>query len=160
TAEVGHEVGKKEFEREELKLRTRLLEAQQQLRDVKFPVIVIVSGVETAGKSEVVNRLTEWLDTRGVQSAAFWDESGAERGRPPHWRFWRRLPRGGTIGILFGSWYTQPIVLRAHREIGRKAYQAALNRIARLESMLSDDGGVLVKLWFHISRKEQERRLD
>jgi polyphosphate:AMP phosphotransferase len=159
-AEVGHEVGKKEFEKAVLPLRTRLLKAQLALREAKFPVIVIVSGVETAGKSEVVNRLTEWLDTRGVQTVAFWDESDEERERPPHWRFWRRLPGRGTIGILFGSWYTRPIVQRVLRDTGRKAYEAALNRVARLENMLADDGAVLVKLWFHISRKEQSRRLE
>ena len=159
TAEVGHEISKREFEKNVLDLRTKLLKVQQDLREAKFPIIVIVSGVETAGKSEVVNRLTEWLDARGVQSVAFWDESDEERERPPHWRFWRRLPANGTIGVLFGSWYTQPIVQRAFRDIGRKRYEAALNRIARLENMLADDGAVLVKLWFHVSKKEQARRL-
>jgi len=159
TAEVGHEVSKAEFAREELKLHAELLETQRRLREAKFPIIVIVSGVETAGKSQVVNRLNEWLDARGVHSVAFWDESDEERERPFHWRFWRQLPPSGSIGVLFGSWYTQPIVQRAFKDISRAEYETQLERIAELERMLTDDGAVLVKLWFHVSKKEQKRRL-
>src|SRR5512143_1194459 len=119
-AEVGHHVGKQEFAKSELDLRAKLLAAQRRLREADFSVIVIVSGVEAAGKSEVVNRLHEWLDARGMSTAVFWDESDEERERPRFWRFWRRLPPRGTIGVLFGSWYTQPIVDRAFRRL-RKA---------------------------------------
>jgi polyphosphate:AMP phosphotransferase len=160
TAEVGHRVDRKEFAREELRLRARLLEAQRKLRGAKFPVIVIVSGVEAAGKSEVVNRLNGWLDTRGVQTVAFWDESDEERERPAYWRFSRRLPPRGSIGILFGSWYTQPIVKRALKQSTREKFAAELTQIATLERMLTDDGALIVKLWFHLSKKAQEKRVE
>ncbi len=159
TAEVGHEVSKADFEKVQHKLHADLLAVQRRLREAKFQVIVIVSGVETAGKSQVVNRLNEWLDVRSVQTTAFWDESDEERDRPRYWRFWRSLPADGTIGILFGSWYTQPIVQRAYRKIGNRGYRAELDRIVELERMLTDDGTVLVKLWFHLSEKEQKKRL-
>jgi AMP-polyphosphate phosphotransferase len=158
-AEVGHKVGKKEFARAERKLRTELLEAQHRLRETDVPVVVIVSGVEAAGRNEVVNRLQEWLDTRGVSTAAFWDESDEERERPRHWRFWRQMPPRGTIAVFFGSWYTQPIVQRTFRKLGEAEFQIELRRITQLERMLTDDGALIVKLWFHISRKEQHRRL-
>ncbi len=159
TAEIGQKVSKAEFARAEPELRARLLEAQRRLREAGFPVIVIVSGVEAAGKSEVVNRLCEWLDARGIRSVAFWDESDEERERPRHWRFWRKLPPAGTIGILFGSWYTAPIVRRAFRETRRTDYHDDLAHIAALERTLTDGGALIVKLWFHISKKEQARRL-
>jgi polyphosphate:AMP phosphotransferase len=158
-AEVGHAVGKAEFERVQRKLQAELLAAQRALREAKVPAIVIVSGVETAGKSQVVKRLNEWLDARSVQSVAFWDESDEERERPRQWRFWRQLPAGGTIAILFGSWYTQPIVDRAYRDIGKRRYESELAALAALERTLTDNGTLLVKLWFHLSKKEQKRRL-
>ena len=65
----------------------------------------------------MVNRLNKWLDARGIQTFAFWDESDEERERPPYWKFWRTLPPRGTIGILFGSWYTRPIIARVFDEI-------------------------------------------
>ena len=122
-------------------------------------MIVIVSGVEAAGKSDVVNRLHEWLDTRGLQSVAFWDESDEERERPRHWRFFCRLPPRGSIGVLFGSLYTEPIVARAFKRSTEAEFEAELARIADLERNLADDGAVIVKLWFHLSKKVQKKRL-
>jgi polyphosphate:AMP phosphotransferase len=160
TAEIGHRVSKSEFADAELELRSRLLEIQRRVRRGGFQTIVIVSGVEGAGKSEVVNRLHEWLDARGLATAAFWDESDEERERPRYWRFWRVMPPRGTIGIFFGSWYTQPIVDRAYKRIKRAELEAELTRINELERMLTDDGTVLVKLWFHLSKKAQKKRLE
>ncbi len=159
TAELGHRVSKEEFAEAELELRGKLLEVQRRLREADFQTIVIVSGVEAAGKSEVVNRLHEWLDARGLNTAAFWDESDEERERPPYWRFWRRMPPRGSIGILFGSWYTQPVVDRAYKKTKLTELEAELNRINELERMLTDDGAVVVKLWFHLSKKAQKKRL-
>ena len=159
TAEAGHTVTKAQFEKQQHKLHADLLAAQRALREAAVPVVVIVSGVEAAGKSQVVKRLNEWLDARNVQSVAFWDESDEERERPRQWRFWRQLPASGTIAILFGSWYTQPIVERAFKDIGKNRYEAELAAIVALERTLVDNGALLVKLWFHISKKEQKRRL-
>ncbi len=159
TAEAGHSVSKAEFDRKQHKLHAELLAVQRRAREAKLPVIVIVSGVETAGKSQAVKRLNEWLDARNVQSIAFWDESDEERERPFQWRFWRQLPAAGSIAILFGSWYTQPIVARAYKDIGRSKYEAELADIVALERTLTDNGALLVKLWFHVSKKEQKRRL-
>jgi polyphosphate:AMP phosphotransferase len=159
-AELDHKVSKREFAGAELELRASLLEAQRRLRAAGFQTLVIVSGVEAAGKSEVVNRLHEWLDTRGVSTAAFWDESDEERERPRAWRFWRSMPPRGTIGIFFGSWYTQPIIDRAFGRLDDLEFASALERIEALERMLTDDGALIVKLWFHLSKKAQRKRLE
>ena len=78
TAELGRKVPKKIFAQEEPKVHTALLNAQRELRTANIPVIVIVSGVEGAGKGEVVNRLNKWLDTRGLRTYAFWDQTDEE----------------------------------------------------------------------------------
>src|SRR5690349_23264581 len=75
------------------------------------------------------------------------------------WRFWRQLPGGGQIAMLFGSWYTQPIVDRAFKNISKGEYESQLGGIAALERTLTDNGALLVKLWFHVSKKEQKHRL-
>ncbi len=158
-AELGREISKREFKKREPVLHTRLLEVQRELRGSTSPVIVILSGVEGAGKGEVVNRLHEWLDARGVEAFAFWDESDEERERPAFWRFWRTLPARGTVGIMFGSWYTRPIIDRVFRRIRKDEYDHALSRIAELENMLAQDGAIIVKLWFHLSKDAQRSRL-
>ncbi len=156
---VGRTVSKQEFKEQRDELRTQLLEVQRQLRETNIPVVLIVSGVEAAGKGEVVNRLNEWLDTRGVQTFAFWELSDEELERPRYWRFWRTLPARGEITILFGGWYLAPIEQRFRGNCDDASLDAELNRIVDFERMLTHDGALVVKFWFHLSEPDQKRRL-
>ncbi len=159
TAELGRHISKKAFNEAEPVLQTQLLEAQRAIRAANIPVIILVSGVEGAGKGEVVNLLNTWLDARGVHTQAFWDSSDEERERPRYWRFWRALPPRGAIGILFGSWYTEPIVEHAFKRSDDTQFEHALRRIAEFEQLLVDDGAILIKFWFHLSKELQQERL-
>jgi len=158
-AELGRTVSKETYNKKEPELRTALLELQRELRELPFPVIIIVSGVEGAGKGEVVNGLNRWFDTRGVQTHAFWDESDEERERPRFWRFWRKLPPRSTVGVLFGSWYTAPIIERAFDKITEAEFESELDRISEFERLLSNDGALIIKFWFHLTKKAQQKRL-
>jgi len=158
--ELGRKISKNEFDEEEPKLHTKLLEIQRTLRNSNIPVIIIVSGIEGAGKGEVVNRLNEWFDTRGLETYAFWDESDEERERPAYWRFWRSLPSRGTIGIMFGSWYTKPIIDYVFGKTKESEFDEQLRYIAEFERMLMKDGALVIKFWFHMSKKEQEKKLN
>jgi AMP-polyphosphate phosphotransferase len=158
-AEIGLKVSKEAFAQREPELHAALLAVQQRLRTADFPVIVIVSGVEGAGKGDVVSLLHKWMDARGLETHAFWDATDEERMRPRFWRFWRALPAKGRIAVLFGSWYTQPIIDRALRTTKTDHFDRELERIRHFEDMLVDDGALVVKLWFHLSKKEQQRRL-
>ncbi len=158
-AELGRKISKKEFQELEPQLHTRLLEVQQQLRKSRVPVIVIVSGVEGAGKGEVVNRLSEWLDTRDIQTNAFWDETDDQRLRPDYWRFWKALPPRGTIGIMFGSWYTRPIIDRVFDGLDEGEFEQQLRRIVEFERMLVQDEALIIKFWFHLPKKMVEKQV-
>jgi polyphosphate:AMP phosphotransferase len=158
-AKLGRKVSKSVFKEEIPKLRTELLEAQRQLRGSNTPVVVIVSGVEGAGKGEVANHLMEWMDSRGVEIHAFWDETDEEKERPRYWRFWRTLPPRGAIGILFGGWYMGPMQSRMADRCTDGELDAELTRIADLERMLTDDGALVIKFWFHLPKDEQKSRL-
>ncbi len=156
---VGRSVSKEEYKEQQEELRTQLLVVQRELRGSQIPLIVLIAGVEGAGKGEVVNRLHEWLDTRGVQTFAFWDESDEERERPRYWRFWRALPARGEIAILFGGWYQAPIEHRFRGLCNDAELDAELNRIIEFEQMLVEDGALIVKFWFHMSEADQKTRL-
>ncbi len=156
---VGRSVSKQDYKEQQEELRTQLLEVQRALRHTNIPVIVLVSGVEAAGKGEVINRLNEWLDTRGVQTFAFWNESDEERERPRYWRFWRAMPPRGEISILFGGWYQTPIEHRFRGQCSDAELDGELNRIVDFERMLVQDGALIVKFWFHMSESDQKARL-
>ncbi len=159
TVELDRKVSKDAFKATESSLRTQLLAMQEAIREANIPVILIVSGVEGAGKSEVINRLNKWLDARGIETNAFWDETDEERERPRLWRFWRTLPARGKLGIMFGSWYTQPIVEYAFGKSSEIEFEHQLQRVNELERTLTLDGALVVKLWFHITAKTQHKRL-
>src|SRR3954464_5290813 len=115
-AELGHKLSKERYRKIEPKLRADLLDAQFQVsKDGRFPVIMLISGVRGAGKGETVNLLNEWMDPRYIHTYAFDNPSDEESERPPMWRYWRVLPPKGRIGILFGSWYTAPIIDRVFK---------------------------------------------
>ncbi|MEI7729629.1 MAG: polyphosphate:AMP phosphotransferase [Verrucomicrobiota bacterium] len=159
SVELGLKVFQEEYQKALPKLRADLLAAQLALKTTPVSVIVLVAGVEGAGKAQVVNTLTEWLDPRGVETNAFWPKSDEERARPRYWRFWRTLPGRGKIGIFFGSWYTDPIVLRVSGKTEEGDYERELQQIAAFEKMLAADGALIVKLWYHLSKKDQKKRL-
>lgn len=156
---VGRSVSKEDYKEQQEELRTQLLAVQRELRVSRIPVIVLISGVEAAGKGEVVNRLNEWLDARGVQTFAFWDESDEERERPRYWRFWRSLPPRGALSILFGGWYQTPIEYRFKEHCTEAELDSELNRIVDFERMLIQDGALILKFWFHLSEADQKSRL-
>jgi polyphosphate:AMP phosphotransferase len=156
-AEAGQELEKDEYQKRAPELRTRLLGLQQRLLGADFPVIVLVNGVDGAGKGETVNLLLEWMDARWVRTYAFDAPTEEERQRPEYWRFWMALPQRGRVGIFFGSWYTAPILGRAYHEIGKQRLERALDRINAFEKTLCADGALFVKLWFHVSKKRQKQ---
>jgi polyphosphate:AMP phosphotransferase len=159
SAELRHSVAKKVYEKEEPKLRSALLGAQQRVIErADFPIVLLSGGVDGGGKGELVNLLLEWMDPRDIQVHAMGAPSDEERSRPPMWRFWRALPPKGKMGIFFGSWYTAPIVERAYGRISGAEFARALAEIARFERMLVDEGALIVKVWLHLSKSAQKKR--
>jgi polyphosphate:AMP phosphotransferase len=160
SAELGHAITKQTYARQVPKLRASLLDAQYDLfQDARFPVIVLIGGMDGAGKGETVNLLNEWMDPRHIRTVAFGEPSDEERERPPMWRYWQALPPKGKIGILFGHWYTQPILDRVRRETRHSQLVQRLEDIVRFEQMLGDEGALVLKFWFHLSKAAQKKRL-
>ena len=160
SAEVGHAVDKKTFQREEETLRTRLLDAQRELRrQARFPVLLLISGVDGAGKSETLAQLYEWMDTRYLTTLAFTSPTDEERERPYMWRYWRALPARGRTGAFAGSWYSTPIAQRIDGKMSRVQLDKRLDEINRFEAMLVNEGALLLKFWLHLTRSGQRRRL-
>lgn len=159
SAELGHRVDKKDYEREVPKLREALLDAQMRvLERAEFPIVLLSGGVDGGGKGEVVNLLLEWMDPRHIQVHAMGEPTDEELSRPPMWRFWRVLPPKGKTGVFFGSWYTAPIVDRVYERIHGSEITRSLASITRFERMLVDEGALVVKFWMHLSKKAQKQR--
>jgi polyphosphate:AMP phosphotransferase len=156
----GEALDSSTYEAQVAELRADLLDAQYELLDGKHAsVVVLINGVDGAGKGETVNLLAEWMDTRHLRTEAFVEPTAEEAQRPPLWRFWRALPPKGKISVLFGNWYTMPILGRALRSVPKKEFAEQVDEIRRFERLLHEEGVVLIKLWFHLSKKQQRKRL-
>jgi len=160
SAELGHKIDKETYEKEVPELRASLLNAQFDLaEDSSFPVIILAGGVDGAGKGDTVNLLNEWMDPRHIRAHAMGEPTPEEKDRPPMLRFWRALPPKGKIGIFFGSWYTDPIVNRVTGKTKTAELNQSIDEINRFEKMLTDEGALIIKFWFHLSKKAQKKRL-
>ncbi len=159
TAELGRQVSKADYKAQAPTLRTELLRVQSELRDADFPVLIVISGVDGAGKGETINLLHTWMDPLYLETYAFGPPSDEERERPEYWRFWRTLPPRGRIAIYSGSWYSHPIAGWVQGDMDEAAVTPTLVRINTFEKELVDDGALIVKLWFHLSKEAQKKRL-
>ena len=158
-AEVGRKLSKRDYKAQVPRLRTELLDAQQQLRQAPFPVIVLFAGVDTAGKGETVNLLNEWMDPRWIVTRGYVDPSGEELERPRLWRYWRDLPPRGSIAFFLSAWYSSPIRNRVARRITKAEFEVLLDQVTAFERTLADDGAMIVKFWMHLSKAGQKKRL-
>ena len=157
---VAHDIGKADFEARLPKLRTDLLEAQFDLVAAKkFPVILVVGGVEGTGVIDALTNASKVLDTRHATTYALAAATEEESERPRMWRYWRTLPPKGDMGIYAGGWYTSPLTDRILENAGEAAFEQALQTLNRFEAMLAEEGALLIKFWLTIGRKEQEKRL-
>ncbi len=159
TAELGREVPKAEYKKQVPLLREKLLAVQQDLRKADFPVILVFAGVDGAGKGEIVNLLSEWMDPRWLVTHAYTEPSQEEAERPEYWRYWRDLPPRGRIGIFLSSWYSTPVLDRVNNRISIPEFDEKLDRIIAFERALAVDGALILKFWMHLGKSEQKKRL-
>jgi AMP-polyphosphate phosphotransferase len=160
SAELGHTIDKATFKKEVPKLRAALLDAQYDMLEHKdFPVVILISGVDGSGKGETINLLYSWMDPRHISTLAFSAPTDEEKSRPYMWRYWRALPPKGKVGIFAGSWYSQPIADRISGDMRRSVMDQQLDDINRFEAMLVNEGALVLKFWFHLSKDGQKKRL-
>ena len=160
SAELGHMIDKETYRAEVPKLRAALLDTQFDFRENgKFPVVILISGVDGSGKGETINVLYEWMDPRYLSTLAFSAPTDEERERPYMWRFWRALPAKGRIGIFSGSWYSSPIAEHIADHLEKGDLDQRMDQINRFEAMLVNEGALVLKFWFHLSKDGQKHRL-
>ncbi len=160
SAELGHKISKGDYDKEVPDLRADLLDAQYDMGMArKFPVIILVDGIEGAGKSEVVKLLNAWMDPRHILTHGFDRPSDEQRERPLMWRYWQALPPKGKIAILFHNWYAEPLEAGLSGKIKAARMEQRLAEINRFERMLAEEGALLLKFWFHLSRDGQKKCL-
>ena len=151
---------KETYEKELSRLQLRLLRLQQQHYHGKRRAIIVFEGWDASGKGGAIRRLTEKLDPRGLRVWPIGVPTPDEQGRHYLYRFWEKLPEPGTWAIFDRSWYGRVLVERVEKFCKPAEWKRAYDEINEFEKMLVEDGAALVKLFLHISKKEQLRRFE
>lgn len=140
------------------KLDMTLSKLQREARELKIPVMILFEGWGAAGKGTLINRLIQPMDPRGFKVFTIQEESEEEYMRPFLWRFWTKTPAKGRIHVFDRSWYRKVINDRIDNKCTKEELKNAYGDIVCFEETLSVDNCLIIKLFLHISQKEQKKR--
>ena len=150
---------KEEYKARLPSLQERLFELQSACWKNGVASILVFEGWHAAGVGECLNLLTQKLEPRGFRLYAIQAPRTYETHMPWLWRFWLRVPNYGQMAIFDRSWYRRVLEERVEKTVPRNASGSRPTQdIADFERTLADDGYVVLKFFFHISKKEQKRR--
>lgn len=158
-AEAGSKISRDEADELLLQLRVDLINAQYDLREADFPVLIVLMGDDRPGVSGLVNRLNEWMDGRYIRTHVFGAPTDEELQRPRDWRYWLALPAHGQLAIYTGAFALETILERLQGAIDRPELDRRLRHMRRLEQSLRDDGALVLKFWIHLPRKTFKKRI-
>lgn len=148
----------KEYKQQLREQQTILAKLQLDIHEHQIPVLAVFEGWDAAGKGGAIKRLTDNLDPRSYVVRGFAAPNDEEKARHYLWRFWRRLPEAGKIGIFDRSWYGRVLVERVEGFATEPEWRRAYREINEFEEQLTTAGYVLLKFWLHISPEEQLNR--
>ena len=146
---------------EEIKsLRARLLGQQQQLREMKLPVLVLIEGWAAAGKGSLIKEIISEIDPRfyNVVSPAVVPES--ESRYPFLYPYATAIPENGKLIFLDSGWMESTVRKTLRLEISRDEYKRRVRSVNEFERQLRDGGYLILKIFLHIDQDEQFERLE
>lgn len=152
--------------RSEDELSLDLIEAQYALKDSQDKknaksVLILVSGIELAGKGEAVKQLREWLDPRYLKVKA--DAPKLLSADQTFWQSYTRfIPAEGQIVVMFGNWYSDLLSTAMHvaKPLDETLFDAYVEQMRSFEHDLQNNNVHVIKVWFDLSWKSLQKRLD
>ncbi len=154
-------VARRLFYEEELRnLQIELVKLQQWIAKNKMRVAIIFEGRDAAGKGGNIRRFTEHLNPRAMNVVALTKPTEIERGQWYFRRYIKEMPNTGEIVFFDRSWYNRAVVEPVMGFCTETQYQNFMVQVSEFEHMMYEDGLVLIKFWFSISKDEQLARFN
>lgn len=152
----------KERERAEtFELTEEVAKLQEKLyagREKKL--LLILQGMDTSGKDGTVRALFSQINPMGLHATGFIVPSTIERAHDFLWRVHARVPGKGEIGIFNRSHYEDVLVPRVYGDLDAKTCKRRYGHIRDFERMLAETGTTILKVFLHISKEAQKKRLE
>ena len=148
----------KYYEEELVKLQIELVKLQEWIKYKGLRVVVLFEGRDAAGKGGTIKRITESLNARVCRVVALGVPTEKEKSQWYFQRYVPHLPAAGELALFDRSWYNRAGVERVMGFCTEDEYWDFLRACPNFETMLIRSGIILIKYWFSVGDKEQERR--
>ncbi len=155
-----------QMDEEELKTklkeeRTKLAAFQMKIKEAGLPVMVLFEGWNAAGKGAVIGKVIRNIDPRFFKVATMDREPSEEEKRYPFlYRFIKEIPEAGKFRFFDTCWMEEVVDEVLEKKLTDEVYKKRVHSINVIERQLCDNGYLVVKFFFHISKKEQKKRID
>jgi|TARA_B100000768_G_scaffold105057_1_gene97600 polyphosphate kinase 2 len=148
------------YESELLKLQAELVDLQQWVAKHKKRVCILFEGRDAAGKGGAIRRFTEHLNPRSMRVVSLTKPTEIEKGQWYFRRYIKELPEPGELVFFDRSWYNRAVVEPVMDFCTDEQYNSFMAQVPEFEHMLYEDGVIIIKFWFSISKEEQNKRFN
>ncbi|MBD1262953.1 polyphosphate kinase 2 [Maribacter polysiphoniae] len=148
------------YEIELAKLQSELVNLQQWITKKQLRVAVLFEGRDAAGKGGSIKRFREHLNPRSSRVVALSKPTDNERGQWYFRRYIKELPNPGEIVFFDRSWYNRAVVEPVMGFCSKDQYNQFMVQVPEFEHMLYEDGVIIIKFWFSISKEVQSKRFN
>ncbi len=142
------------------KLQIELVNLQQWITKNKLRVAVLFEGRDAAGKGGSIKRFMEHLNPRSSRVVALSKPTDNEKGQWYFRRYIKELPNPGEIVFFDRSWYNRAVVEPVMGFCDKEQYEQFMVQVPEFEHMLYEDGVIIIKFWFSISKEVQNNRFN
>ncbi|MBN1395423.1 MAG: polyphosphate kinase 2 family protein [Pirellulales bacterium] len=122
-------------------------------------LLLVLQGMDTAGKDGTIRHVMRGFNPQSCRVTSFKQPGVEELAHDFLWRISRSVPRRGFVGIFNRSHYEDVLVVRVHKLVPKSEWERRYERINLFEKLLREGGTTIVKVFLHISKEEQRRRL-
>ena len=154
----SRKIKNKRYRKELKRLQIELVKLQEWIRHKGLKVVVLFEGRDAAGKGGTIKRVIQRMNPRICRVVALGTPTEREKTQWYLQRYVAHLPAAGEMVLFDRSWYNRAGVERVMRFCTETDYEEFLHSCPEFERMLIRSGIVLIKYWFSIGNKEQERR--
>lgn len=137
------------------------LERLQELlyAEGRHKMLVVIQATDTGGKDGTIRHVFDKVNPQGVKVASFKRPTDDELAHDYLWRVHHHTPRSGELTIFNRSHYEDVLVVRVHDLVPETVWSRRYDHINNFEQLLADEGTTIIKLFLHISKDEQRKRL-
>jgi PPK2 family polyphosphate:nucleotide phosphotransferase len=122
-------------------------------------VLLVLQGMDTAGKGGVVEHVVGAISPSGVRVASFGVPTPEDLAHDFLWRVRKQVPPPGYVGVFDRSHYEDVLVARVRALAEPAVIRQRYGQIVEFERELVASGTTIVKVMLHISAREQKKRL-